>query len=459
MSEGTQKTLFFIKNPSANLSAIELYLKKRDFNVFSESDLKTALLEIMKISPDYIFLAWDHPNERIVNIPKYILQSMMTTMIAYCTSNEKIQIRKLQGSGQTHKLFPPLSGPAIQRLISKLEKENLANSADPVAKKTNSSNMQNQSDMIQVKSSDKNKDLDQFMNSLSETESKPSEIYIDKGLRAKELRNKQNITKPSNLLYLAPVQDIVSSTEHKMSESLQKKLDQKFDEQIKLPLEELFETLKDHEYSANEPSILKNETLTIAKYGYCVVVEHKNWNGYLIVASESDVDPVSLESVLTNWINENLEDSNEDVSVLSHGFEVSLSDISYEIFSEKFADYTKTLTLNDKKTVLSFFSVTPEMMHLQLHDDHDMIEILTAEIPISLPVPFDLHLYLPENRKFILYSKKDSLVANIQIDRLKEKKVDKLYSSLDFENKVQKFRAEKRISRLIEKFKDVQKNI
>jgi hypothetical protein len=100
----------------------------------------------------------------------------------------------------------------------------------------------------------------------------------------------------------------------------------------------------------------------------------------------------------------------------------------------------------------------PHLMTLQLHELHDMIEILTAEVPISLPVPFDIHLYLPENKKFILYSKKDSLVANIQIDRLKEKKVDKLYSSMDFENHIQKFRAESRIQMMIEKFKANQIN-
>jgi hypothetical protein len=457
MSEGVQTTLFFIKNPSVNLLAIELYLKKRGFQVFSESDLKTAFLEIMKISPHYIFLAWDHPSDRMTNLPKFISQSMMTTMIAYCTSNDKNQLRKLQSSGQTHKLFPPLSGPAIQRLISKLEKENTAAHQDPTIKKSNSPTTQNQTDNVEVRSEEKDKDLDQFMNTLSDSQEKSSEIYFDRGQRAQELRNKQGT---SNVMFLSPVQDIVSSNEHKMTDSLKQKFDQEFDQKIKLPLEEIIETLVDSGVTETA-SGLKNETLEITKYGYCVVVEHSKWNGYLIVASEATIDPLSLESVLSNWINENLEDDNSSQAAHMHGFEISLSDISYESFSEKYADYTKTIIHSDstgeKKTVLSFFSVAPEMMLLHLHSNHDMIEILTNEVPISLPVPFDLHLYLPENKKFILYSKKNSSVANIQIDRLKEKKVDKLFSSLDFENKVQKFRAEKRIDQLIQKYKDLQK--
>ena len=457
MSEDPAKTLFFIKSPNSNITAIELFLKKRGFIVFSDSDLKSAVLEIMRTNPDYIFIAWDHPSEKIINLPKVIMQSMMATIVAYCTSSDKIQTRKLQSSGQKNKLFPPLSGPAIQRLIAKLEKDNAA-TTESEDKKNAPLQKQKDTDVFEVKSDAKNSELNQFMNSLTENTLKPSEIYIDKGQRAQELRNKQNILKPSNVMYLSPVQDIVSSQENKMSESTKTKFDAKFDEQIKKPIEEMIETFFGGEQSSIKSIELKNETLKVAKFGYCVAIEHKTWTGYLIVASEDAVDTSSLEAILAQWINENLDDNATDQSAVSVGFELSLKEVAFEDFSEKYADYSKAIIVNDKKTIVSFFSLAPELMTLQLHEHHDMIEILTNEVPVSLPVPFDIHLYLPENKKFILYSKKDSLVANIQIDRLKEKKVERLYSSLDFENQVQKFRAENRIHRLIDRYKDLEKN-
>jgi hypothetical protein len=311
--------------------------------------------------------------------------------------------------------------------------------------------------MFQVKSGIKDDELDQFMNSLSENNSKPIEIYHDKGQRAVELRNKQNILKPSNVMYLTPVQDIVSSNENTMTETIKSKLNSRFEEQLKKPLEEMIETIFDGQLEATQTE-LKNESLKIAKRGYCIAIEHKVWTGYLIVASEEAIDPISLESILTQWITENLDENPDDQSVISSGFEISLKDVAFEDFSEKYADYSKQVTVNDKKTVVSFFSLAPELMILQLHELHDMIEILTTEVPVSLPVPFDIHLYLPENKKFILYSKKDSIVANIQLDRLKEKKVEKLYSSIDYENQVQKFRAVVRIHRLIDRYLESQKN-
>ena len=39
-------------------------------------------------------------------------------------------------------------------------------------------------------------------------------------------------------------------------------------------------------------------------------------------------------------------------------------------------------TTQTKKTIVSFFSLAPELMALQLHELHDMIEVLMSEIPI-----------------------------------------------------------------------------
>ena len=456
MSDIVSKSLFFIKSPGSNISAIELYLKKRGFQVYSESDLKLSVIEAMKTNPDYIFLAWDHPNERIHNLPKIILQSMLTTMVSYCTSNEKTQIRKLQSSGQNHKLFPPLSGPAIQRLILTLEKENTQIESGQTSQKKNENPILRQNQNTHIKSVDKKNELDQLLSVLDSTTASTPEIYIDKGHRAQLLRNKQSVLTQTNVMYLSPVQEIVSSVEHKMTEPLKNKLNTRFIDQVQKPIEEMFETLIESQI-VDAPASRKNQTLQNARFGFCVIIESLNWNGYLIVASEAVVDLTSLESILISWINENLETDTIDQNIVTAGFEIDLNDITFENFSEQFADYTKSIVVNDQKTVLSFLSISPELMTLRIHDTQDMIEILTAEVPISLPVPFDLYLHLPENKKFILYCKKDSLVATMQIDRLIEKKIKTLYSPLDFDQKVQQFRAEYRIRTLIEKFKDNQK--
>lgn len=464
MSDTVPKVLFFIKSPTANIAHVELFLKKRGFTVYSESNLKIALLEIFNVNPDYIFIATDHPTDSISNLPKIITQSLISNIIYYCTSNDKNQTRKLQqSSGQKNKLFPPLSGPAIQRLISKNEKENSTETSTLEKNKSTGTSSNNATEQQIKKTALRNKDLDNFIDNFVESERKPAEIYIDKGQRAKELRHNQSILNSSGVLYLSPVQDIVSSTQNKLSQSLKTKLNNSFTEQTEIQMAEMVETFS--ESSATEEILrLKNKTLEAAKFGYCLIVEHLNWCGYLIVASEDIIEPASLDTILTTWLNENIRDSinsntaeSASTEVFTTGFEVTLSDVSFEKFSEQFADYSKTIQINDHKTMISFFSQPPEAISLQIHDLHDMIQVLTEEIPVELPIPFDLHLYLPENKKFILYYKKDSSVANIQIDRLKEKKVSTLYTSLDYENAIRKFRAKARIQQMIHRHKDNQK--
>lgn len=118
----------------------------------------------------------------------------MTTIIAYCSSNDKLNVRKLQGSGQPLKLFPPLSGPAIQRLISRLEKDKEALNPT-VSKKSETQRNATSSNLIQVKSGFKNEDLDNFIKDLPENSDqqtqKLEDVYLDKGRRAADLRNLQ----------------------------------------------------------------------------------------------------------------------------------------------------------------------------------------------------------------------------------------------------------------------------
>jgi hypothetical protein len=503
MTEGTEKTLFFIKSPTANVTAIEQFLKKRGFNVVSESYPKVAILKIMETAPDYILISWDHPNERVTHLPKLILQSVKTTIIAYCSSNDKLQIRKLQGSGQPLKLFPPLSGPAIQRLISKLEKEKETSNAsnDALSKKSETHKNSATSNMIQVKSGYKNEELDNFMKELQESSDQQgqisSEVYLDKGKRAADLRNFQkghksnphfiNPQDTNNLMpenkNFQPTTEIQSGSTlferqdqygtdllqhqtpssttsietppitHKLPEQTKTRLNLKFDEQVKVPIEEMIETLIESEQN-DQFSELKNDTLEKTENGFCIVVEHLSWSGYLIVASEDRIDPSSLEMLLTNWISENLEsDPDTSTQLILNCFNIKLYDIPFEKLSSDLADYTRSIMLNSRKTVLSFFAIAPKTLSLKLHELHDMFEVMTSEIPISMPLPFDINLYLPENRKFILYSKPNTVFAAAQLERIREKRVEKLYVNLEYENAIQKFRAENRVRFMAEKYK------
>ena len=83
MSEGSGTKVFFIKSHPLDLVAVENYLTKRDYSVMSEHDLKDALVKVIQFDPAFIFLAWDHPHERIQTIPRFISQSIKGMVVPY----------------------------------------------------------------------------------------------------------------------------------------------------------------------------------------------------------------------------------------------------------------------------------------------------------------------------------------------------------------------------------------
>jgi len=142
-------TLFFVKNLSHQFTPVEKFLKKRGYTVVIETDVKTALDRILKENPEYIFLAWDHKNENVRLMPKTIYQSCTGSVVPFIMSTQRDQIIQIESSGFENKLYPPLSGPAIIRVISKSEKKNQIFEQINTKK---AANAKKESDMIQVKS-------------------------------------------------------------------------------------------------------------------------------------------------------------------------------------------------------------------------------------------------------------------------------------------------------------------
>ena len=126
-------------------------------------------------------------------------------------------------------------------------------------------------------------------------------------------------------------------------------------------------------------------------------------------------------------------------------------------FSQKTSDLTTTFEYNEQKMVLSFFNIEPKYIFLRLHDKFDMIKLGLAELPFEQNLEFDVCLYMPENERFLTYSKKNSKIQKMHLDRLKEKKVISVYSSYENEVALQKFRAEIQMNIKVEEYLKGQK--
>ena len=540
-------TLFFVKNMTHQFGPVEKFLIKRGYNVIVENDVKTGLDRIMETNPEYIFLAWDHKNENVRAMPKTIYQSCTGQIVPFIMSTQRDQILSLETSGFENKLYPPLSGPAILRLIQKQEKKNQV--FDQINnKRDSSSSAKKDSGMIQVKSfftaedEPKSNVVSRKSSSITESERKKSASRnrgqaqkfskstndqesqlvsssgkydpnkakliaalskeIDKdGAMSEEQKQKTKINlsaavekeysaaggsqdalrkeiekeidqlgelskvdKAITKARLLALLDTKSSSAQASSMSLQlpkaakklsqnqkQSLDQSFSEVVKPEMFDLIENNSD----ITEGTSLLTETTKI----YVMPIQEIEWTGYLTVASENFLDAASAQVILNNWLKQMIRveriDQNPDEqeelpeSVL---YEIHVPKVNFADFCSYKADFFKDIQFEDKKTMLSFFSFSPYQVINSIHDTSDMLELSTEFLQPNQNLPFDVNLYLPENKKFILYLRPESFLDDAQVSRLQTRKVQYIYSNMDYELALLKYKAEFNLRALIESY-------
>ncbi|MEQ1723867.1 MAG: hypothetical protein ABL930_11875, partial [Pseudobdellovibrio sp.] len=213
---------------------------KRNFEVHSESDIKEALVKVLELKPDYIFIAWDHPNPKVNQLPYIISQATTAPAVVYIMSNTKEASRRLNICKIEPKLYPPISGPAIERLILKFGKN-----AEQAQQQLNrlKANAESQKNLAEVR-----KNL--LANLEAENDEITSEISVIEAEKAQEvneqiIRNK-SIDEKNNILQ--------RSAKVNLSSDIINELKNSFETKVKTPLEELLENLA----AANEISESEN---------------------------------------------------------------------------------------------------------------------------------------------------------------------------------------------------------
>ncbi len=420
MSIIESKSILIIKAPSHNLRPVEHFLQKRDFKVFVEHDIKMAMDKLVEVEPSIIFLAWDHPNKKIMDLPAQLGPVTKAAIIPYVMGFTKEDIRKLDACALNPKLYPPVSGPAIERLISKFCK-------------------------IQIR---KNSDYDEIVSGYK-TEKKstaPTRPATAPGPVPAVVVEQSFVTetKPllnSNFIVIKQQkrQEIILSYKKKaLSTAITAELKKTLPTKIKAPVERLLLALE-------KPGLQKDNAPKTFR-AYCLAVVSETWCGYLTTISDHALAAEPLRKIVAEWINENFANAIENDE---HDF-VEINNLEPEWLGqlEKNADYYEPLDIKDADIRVCFFSVEPAKMNIELNVENSLIKMSTQEVPADEELPFSLHLHLPENKKYIIYTQANKVLSLEQKNRLMANKILLLYTTLNFESVYKKFITQKNIKNI-----------
>lgn len=418
MSIIESKRILIIKAPGHNLRPVEHFLQKRDFKVFIEHDVKMAMLKLIEVKPSIIFLAWDHPNPKIMDLPAQMGPTTEATIIPYVMGFTKEDVRKLDACALNPKLYPPVSGPAIERLISKFIKIQIRKNSD-------------YDEIVSGYKTDRGPDV--AAKATAEKPPAPVEQAIVSVAKPTPKSNmivfKQQKRQEILLIYKKKTLSIGVAAELKKT----------FPARVKIPVEKLLQ------FSENSRPPEKTGTANIYR-AYCLAVVSEDWCGYLTTISDHALEVEPLRKIVAEWIDENFENALDHDE---HDFaEIKNLDAEWLSQLEKDAEYYERLDIKDVDIRVCFFSVAPAKMNIEFNEDHTMIKMPTHDVPADEELPFSLHLHLPENKKYIAYTQANKVLSLDQKNRLIGNKILLLYTTLNFENAYKKFIIEKNIKSL-----------
>ena len=420
MSDKVKTKLFFLKSFPNDLKTIEGYLAKRNFEIMSESDLREGILKLIPFEPAYVFIAWDHPNEKIASVPRVIHQSTVAAIIPYITSSTKEQTRKLEAAtSYTHKLYPPISGPAIMRIISKIEREALEDAKDPTRR---SGLNLGPGESINVQGNFSADDLEKFLKDIENSEKEKADAK--KALHDALLKRNQAKLKSLQL----------QSLDEKLKALLQKK----FQDDVRGQMMEMIQTSAD-----GEPATATADKSSVRKL-LCVIVQSASWCGYLLVSSQIEINNDDYKSLIQAWLQDQLVDLAE-ISKYDY-FEVKLDVGNYselKTWVQERSDYLEFIEIDKNEIFVSFFTLDPKYLMLELNEVHEMLEVPIELIDVDRSIAFSLFIHLPENKKYLLYTLPHQSLMGTQKQRLIDKNVQTLYTPVEFEAELKKLKAEK----------------
>jgi hypothetical protein len=119
--DSVRKKILILKRSKLSLLGAEKFLSKRGYEVFSTEDLRTAVFKAMKLKPDYIFVAFDHPNSKAAKLPKVFEQVLNAVTIPFVETQSSFALHSMKKTNPKYFVAPPVIGPKIERVLFKIQ--------------------------------------------------------------------------------------------------------------------------------------------------------------------------------------------------------------------------------------------------------------------------------------------------------------------------------------------------
>lgn len=125
MEQEQKKSILIIKANTQSLLAAEGFLRNRDWKIKATANLKEALIYLVQEQPAFVMISVDHPNKKVQKLPKVLAAAFPVCVIAFAEESATASYKALGNAPTEYQIYPPITGPAIERIVNKYYKDQL----------------------------------------------------------------------------------------------------------------------------------------------------------------------------------------------------------------------------------------------------------------------------------------------------------------------------------------------
>ncbi|QLY24447.1 hypothetical protein [Bdellovibrio sp. KM01] len=152
MDQKTEKRkLLIIKSHPQSLGPVEGFLKNREWEIKSTHNLKEAMVFLVQNQPQFVMVSIDHPNKKVRNLPKVLSQAFPVCVIAFAEHSTPSSVKILNDCNSGYAIYHPITGPAVERMVNKYNKDQMANPQAAAANRSWDGNGGNGSGVIAIR--------------------------------------------------------------------------------------------------------------------------------------------------------------------------------------------------------------------------------------------------------------------------------------------------------------------
>jgi hypothetical protein len=132
--------------------------------------------------------------------------------------------------------------------------------------------------------------------------------------------------------------------------------------------------------------------------------------------------------------------------------EIKIKTVEFEDWALEQAEFLKKSIHNGDEVAMAFFPSKKTNLDLEQSVREDMLQLSIDDLMGDLHVLFDVYIYLPANKKYILYTPKGGIFLANQKDRLKNKGIFHMHMKKEDIDSAKKYNVQNYLNNKIEEF-------